>query len=118
MQGSGGLKCANQCGCGLDTGGETFLVFGELAKVALRLYAMPERIRLAEERTERMDMAGVMDLRPCTISLIARGATPMARAMAFWEIPMGLRYSSSRISPGVTGVSMAGACGCECSLLL
>ena len=48
-----------------------------------------------------MDMAGVIDRLPCTISLIARGATPIARAMAFWEIPIGLRYSSNRISPGV-----------------
>ena len=27
----------------------------------------------------------------------------MARAMAFCEIPMGLRYSSSKIAPGVIG---------------
>jgi hypothetical protein len=32
-------------------------------------------------------MIGVIDRCPSTISLIARGATPMARAMAFWEIP-------------------------------
>lgn len=50
---------------------------------------------------KRIDMDGVIDRRPCTISLIARGATPIARAMAFCEIPIGLRYSSSRISPGV-----------------
>ena len=65
-----------------------------------------------------MDIAGVMERRPCTISLIARGATPMARAIAFWEIPIGLRYSSSRISPGVTGVSMVGTCDCEYGLLM
>jgi len=28
-------------------------------------------------------------------------STPIARAIAFWEMPIGLRYSSSRISPGV-----------------
>ena len=48
-------------------------------------------------------MVGVMDRRAWMISLIARGATPMARAMAFWEMPMGMRYSSNRISPGVIG---------------
>ena len=56
---------------------------------------------------KRIDMAGVIDRRPCTISLIARGATPMARAMAFCEIPIGLRYSSSKISPGVMGSFMS-----------
>lgn len=50
---------------------------------------------------KRMDMACVMERLPSTISLIARGATPIARAIAFCEIPMGLRYSSNRISPGV-----------------
>ena len=35
-------------------------------------------------------------------SEIARcpSSTPMPRAMVFWEIAMGLRYSSRRISPG------------------
>lgn len=51
----------------------------------------------------RMDMAGVMERRAWMISLMARGATPMARAMAFWDMPMGSRYSSRRISPGVMG---------------
>ena len=37
---------------GLDAVGETSLVFGEAAKVALRLYPMPERIRLPEERSK------------------------------------------------------------------
>ena len=40
---------------------------------------------------KRIDIAGVMERLPWTISLIARGETPMARAMAFCEIPMGLR---------------------------
>jgi hypothetical protein len=52
---------------------------------------------------KRIDMAGVIERLPRTISLTARGGTPIARAIAFWEIPMGLRYSSSRISPGVIG---------------
>ena len=52
---------------------------------------------------KRMDVAGVMERLPRTISLIARGATPIARAIAFCEIPVGLRYSSSKISPGVIG---------------
>ena len=56
---------------------------------------------------KRMDMDGVMERLPSTISLIARGGTPMARAMAFWEIPMGWRYSSRRISPGVMECFMA-----------
>jgi hypothetical protein len=55
---------------------------------------------------KRMDMAGVIERLPRTISLIALGGTPMARAIAFWEMPMGRRYSSRRISPGVMGVFM------------
>ena len=55
-----------------------------------------------------MDMTGVIERCPSTISLIERGATPMARAMAFCEIPIGVRYSSSRISPGMMGGFMAG----------
>src|SRR6266481_5689745 len=58
-----------------------------------------------------MDMVGVMARLPRTISLMARGGTPMARAMAFWEIFMGVRYSSSKISPGVMG----GLMGCNVS---
>lgn len=54
-----------------------------------------------------MDMAGVMARLPSTISLIARGGTPMARAMAFCEMPRGCKYSSNRISPGVIGLFMA-----------
>ena len=53
-----------------------------------------------------MDMAGVIERLAWTISLIARGATPMARAIAFCEIPIGSRYSFTRISPGVIGLSM------------
>ncbi len=34
---------------------------------------------------------------------MARGATPIARAIAFCEIPIGSRYSSSKISPGIMG---------------
>ena len=56
---------------------------------------------------KRMDIAEVIERLEWTISLITRGATPMARAMAFCETPMGLRYSSSRISPGVIGLSMS-----------
>lgn len=55
---------------------------------------------------KRMDVAGVMERLPRTISLIARGATPISRAIAFCEIPRGLRYSSSKISPGVIGSFM------------
>lgn len=53
---------------------------------------------------KRIDMAGVIERLPWTISLIACEETPMARAIAFGEIPIGLRYSSTRISPGVIGV--------------
>ena len=56
---------------------------------------------------KRMDIAGVIERLAWTILLITRGATPMARAMASCEIPIGLRYSSSRISPGVIGLSMS-----------
>lgn len=52
---------------------------------------------------KRIDMAGVIERRPSTISLTARGGTRMARPMAFCEMPIGLRYSSKRISPGVIG---------------
>lgn len=52
-------------------------------------------------------MVVVMERLPWTISLMARGATPMARAMAFWEMPMGVIYSSRRISPRVIGFFMA-----------
>ena len=55
---------------------------------------------------KRIDMAGVIERLPCTISLIALGETPMARDMAFCEIPMGVRYSWRRISPGVMGGCM------------
>lgn len=51
-------------------------------------------------------MDGVMARLPSTISLMARGDTPMALAMAFWEMPIGAKYSSSKISPGVIGVCM------------
>src|SRR5882757_8133642 len=37
---------------------------------------------------------------PNTISLMRRGATCTARANPFWLRPIGLRNSSSRISPG------------------
>src|SRR5437868_7394730 len=37
---------------------------------------------------------------PSTISLMRRGATWTARARPFWLRPIGLRNSSSRISPG------------------
>src|SRR5689334_7955913 len=37
---------------------------------------------------------------PSTISLMRRGATCTARASAFWLRSIGLRNSSSRISPG------------------
>ena len=50
-----------------------------------------------------MDISGVMDRLPSTISLIARGETPIARPSAFCESDSGTRYSSRRISPGVTG---------------
>ena len=53
-----------------------------------------------------IDMAGVIERLPWTISLMARGETPIARAIAFWEIPIGFRYSSRSISPGVIGLSM------------
>ncbi len=49
-------------------------------------------------------MVGVIERLPSTISLIALGGTPMALAMAFCEMPSGLRYSSKRISPAVMGV--------------
>ena len=38
-----------------------------------------------------MDTAGVIERLAWTISLIAREATPMARAMEFCEIPIGSR---------------------------
>lgn len=50
---------------------------------------------------KRIDMVGVMLRLLRTISFTARGGTPMARAIAFWEISRGLRYSLRRISPGV-----------------
>ena len=58
-------------------------------------------------RTPRSEWtSGVMERLPSTISLITRGTTPTSRAMAFCEIPLGLRYSSSRILPGVIGSFM------------
>ena len=45
---------------------------------------------------------------PRTISLIARGTPPMARAITLWEIPSGVRYSASRISPDGMGGLIAG----------
>ncbi len=55
---------------------------------------------------KRIYMGDVIDRRPRTISLIALGETPMARAMAVFEIPIGLRYSLSKISPGLMGSSI------------
>jgi len=51
----------------------------------------------------RIDIRGVIERCPRTISLTARGGTPIARAIAFCEMPMGFKYSSSRISPGEMG---------------
>ena len=64
----------------------------------------------SKKAPKRIDIAGVMERRPSTISFTARGGTPIARAMAFWEIFIGLRYSSKRISPGVTGGFMVVTC--------
>ena len=44
----------------------------------------------SKKAPKRIDIAGVMERLPCTISLIALGETPMARDMAFCEMPMGL----------------------------
>ena len=55
----------------------------------------------------RTDNAGVMAHSPRMISLIIHGETPIVSAIASGEIPMGLRYSSARISPGVIGFIMA-----------
>ena len=49
----------------------------------------------------RADNSSVMGHSPRTISSIVCGGTPIALAIAVCEIPMGLRYSSARISPGV-----------------
>src|SRR6185503_8965535 len=43
----------------------------------------------------------VMARSPFTISLIRRAGTPMSFASRYWLKPIGLRKSSSRISPGV-----------------
>lgn len=50
---------------------------------------------------KQIDMAGVMARFPNTILLTALGGTPIARAIAFREVPMGWRDSPGRISPGV-----------------
>ena len=55
---------------------------------------------------KRIDMVGVMERLPRTISLMALGGTPIALAMAFCEMPNGFRYSSRRISPAVIGSFM------------
>ena len=60
----------------------------------------------AKKAPKRMDMAGVIERLPSTISLMALGGTPMARAIAFWEMLNGLRYSSNNISPGVIAIFM------------
>ena len=54
----------------------------------------------------RADNSSVMGHSPRTISSIVCGGTPMASAMAMCEMPMGFRYSSARISPGVMGFIM------------
>ncbi len=38
-----------------------------------------------------MDMTGVIERLPRAVSLIARGETPIARAIAFCEVPIGVR---------------------------
>ena len=82
------------------------LFASQFAKVALDLEPVPKLVGLAEERAQADGQRRGNRASRWTISLIARGATPMARAIALGEIPMGLRYSSSRISPGVIGLSI------------
>jgi hypothetical protein len=53
-----------------------------------------------------MEIAGVMARSPLTISAIVSGPTPIASAKALCEIPIGMRYSSDRISPAVIGFVM------------
>src|SRR5579862_3642884 len=48
----------------------------------------------------RKSVSAVMARLPSTISLTRRGDTPMARARAVCDRAIGLRNSSSRISPG------------------
>src|SRR5882757_5541979 len=43
---------------------------------------------------------------PSTISLMRRGGTPVARASAFWLIPMGPRNSSAPWGSAITRLGM------------
>src|SRR5437868_1601527 len=51
-------------------------------------------------RARRRSVSAVIARLPRTISLMRRGGTPMARANAFWVMPIGFMNSSARISPG------------------
>lgn len=94
---------------GLNFRRELLALLGQGPEITLNLQAVPKFGGLAEEGAEadRADLAGVIARRLRTISLTAQGCTPIARAMAFWEIPIGNGYSSRRISPGVIGGFMA-----------
>ena len=55
-----------------------------------------------KKRPSRNDVSNVISRLLWMISLIRRGATPNAFARLFCDSPIGFRYSSKRISPGVT----------------
>ena len=76
------------CG-GTDFGGELLLLFRQGAEIALHLNAVPELGGLAKEGVEA-DRHGWSDRALAKDDFVdGAGATPMARAMAFCEIPMG-----------------------------
>jgi hypothetical protein len=84
-----------------------FVFAGERAEVAFHLDAVPEGVGLAEEGGEADGHGRCVGALAEHDLVDGLGGTPMARAMAFREMPMGLRYSSRRISPGATGDFMA-----------
>jgi len=55
---------------------------------------------------KRKSVSAVTARFPETISLLRWAGTPISFARRYWLIPIGLRNSSIRISPGVTGLSL------------
>jgi len=58
-----------------------------------------------KKRLSRRSVSAVIARRPFTIALMRLSGTPIANARRYWLIPIGLRNSSSRTSPGGTSRS-------------
>ena len=85
--------------CGKHPGNEFFPILGKCRKSHSICSRCQNPCDLPKNAPNKMNIAGVMERRPSTISFTARNGSPINRAMAFCEIPVGLRYTYNRISP-------------------